>query len=149
MGCMAGGNTVLLSIVVHWRPLQRFALNTTSSFKALDSHWRDELLRLHNDYFHHRQVSGKGGAAVVVGLCSAWLHAVHTRWPPSQDALWRKQSHRTLPVLMGATDMLVCGEDLGMIPACVHPVMAELGLVGMRWWYWLYSRGGCRKPWAS
>jgi hypothetical protein len=31
---------------------------------------------------------------------------------------------------MGATDMLVCGEDLGMIPACVHPVMKELGLVG-------------------
>ena len=31
---------------------------------------------------------------------------------------------------MGATDMLVCGEDLGMIPTCVHPVMAELGLVG-------------------
>lgn len=24
----------------------------------------------------------------------------------------------------------VCGEDLGMIPACVHPVMAELGLIG-------------------
>lgn len=47
-----------------------------------------------------------------------------------QDALWRKQSHRTLPALMGATDMLVCGEDLGMIPACVHPVMAELGLIG-------------------
>ena len=33
---------------------------------------------------------------------------------------------------MGATDMLVCGEDLGMIPACVHPVMAELGLIGGR-----------------
>ena len=31
---------------------------------------------------------------------------------------------------MGATDMLVCGEDLGMIPTCVHPVMAELGFVG-------------------
>ena len=28
--------------------------------------------------------------------------------------------------------MLVCGEDLGMIPACVHPVMEELGLVGLR-----------------
>jgi hypothetical protein len=47
-----------------------------------------------------------------------------------QDGLWRSQAHRTLPALMGATDMLVCGEDLGMIPACVHPVMAELGLIG-------------------
>ena len=33
-------------------------------------------------------------------------------------------------VLMRATDMLVCGEDLGMIPACVPPVMEQLGLVG-------------------
>jgi len=31
---------------------------------------------------------------------------------------------------MRATDMLVCGEDLGMIPACVPPVMDQLGLVG-------------------
>ena len=35
-------------------------------------------------------------------------------------------------VLMRATDMLVCGEDLGMIPACVPPVMQQLGLVGAR-----------------
>lgn len=28
--------------------------------------------------------------------------------------------------------MLVCGEDLGMIPACVHPIMEELGIVGER-----------------
>jgi 4-alpha-glucanotransferase len=81
----------------------RFALSTTSSFKALEPHWKEELARLHNDYYYHRQ-----------------------------DALWRQQSHRTLPALMGATDMLVCGEDLGMIPACVHPVMAELGLIGLR-----------------
>ncbi|PSC73748.1 4-alpha-glucanotransferase DPE2 [Micractinium conductrix] len=81
----------------------RIALNTTSSFSTLEQHWRDELQHLHNDYFHHRQ-----------------------------DALWRQQAHRTLPALMGATDMLVCGEDLGMIPACVHPVMQELGLIGLR-----------------
>ncbi|KAI3431637.1 hypothetical protein D9Q98_004684 [Chlorella vulgaris] len=81
----------------------RFHLNTTSSFKALEQRWQDELLQLHHDYYHHRQ-----------------------------ESLWRKQAHRTLPALMGATDMLVCGEDLGMIPACVHPVMKELGLVGLR-----------------
>ena len=48
------------------------------------------------------------------------------------DALWRSQALRTLPVLQGATDMLVCGEDLGMIPSCVHPVMEELGIIGLR-----------------
>jgi 4-alpha-glucanotransferase len=35
-------------------------------------------------------------------------------------------------MLTGATDMLVCGEDLGMIPACVPPVMKDLGLIGKR-----------------
>ena len=38
----------------------------------------------------------------------------------------------TLPVLMRATDMLVCGEDLGFLAPCVHPLMTELGLVGAR-----------------
>nr|ABK93393.1 unknown [Populus trichocarpa] len=28
--------------------------------------------------------------------------------------------------------MLACGEDLGLIPACVHPVMQELGMIGLR-----------------
>jgi 4-alpha-glucanotransferase len=28
--------------------------------------------------------------------------------------------------------MLVCGEDLGFVPACVPPVMHELGLIGLR-----------------
>jgi len=49
-----------------------------------------------------------------------------------QDALWRAHALKSLPALMRATRMLVCGEDLGMIPACVHPVMAQLGLVGAR-----------------
>ena len=75
----------------------------TSSYAELDIHWRDELARLHDDYFFKSE---------------------------KQDMLWREQSHRTLPVLVGATDMLVCGEDLGMIPACVHPVMEDLGLIG-------------------
>jgi hypothetical protein len=38
------------------RLLQRIALNTTTSYKALEQHWQDELLQLHNDYYHHRQV---------------------------------------------------------------------------------------------
>lgn len=31
-----------------------------------------------------------------------------------------------------ASDMLVCGEDLGMVPACVEPVMRELSILGLR-----------------
>lgn len=83
--------------------IQRIALQETSSFRALDKAWRDELQHLHEDYYHHRQ-----------------------------DALWREHGHKTLPVLLGATNMFVCGEDLGMIPSCVHPTMADLGVVGLR-----------------
>ena len=75
---------------------------TTSSFRELDLQWREELSRLHDDYFYGQR----------------------------SEAIWRDHALRTLPVLQDATDMLVCGEDLGMIPGCVHPVMQELGIIG-------------------
>jgi len=37
-----------------------------------------------------------------------------------------------LPMMKNATDMLVIGEDLGMIPACVPDVMNALSIIGMR-----------------
>lgn len=43
------------------------------------------------------------------------------------DALWRGQALRTLPALMAASDMLICGEDLGFVPACLPPVMQVRG----------------------
>lgn len=33
---------------------------------------------------------------------------------------------KTLPVLLNSSDMLACGEDLGLIPSCVHPVCSCL-----------------------
>jgi len=33
-------------------------------------------------------------------------------------------------VLLGATDMLVCGEDLGFVPACLPPVMQVVCVLG-------------------
>jgi 4-alpha-glucanotransferase len=83
----------------------RIGAPATTSFAELpDPAWREELARAHEDYFF-------GGRS---------------------DAMWREQALKTLPALQGATDMLVCGEDLGMIPACVPPVLAELGVVGLR-----------------
>ncbi len=38
---------------------------------------------------------------------------------------------RKLPVLTNATDMLVCGEDLGLIPHSVPEVMTGLGILGL------------------
>jgi len=49
-----------------------------------------------------------------------------------QESLWRQNALKTLPALLNSSDMLACGEDLGLIPSCVHPVMQELGLIGLR-----------------
>jgi 4-alpha-glucanotransferase len=42
---------------------------------------------------------------------------------------WRDEAMRKLPTLIASTDMLVCGEDLGMIPDCVPSVMDELQIL--------------------
>ena len=36
-----------------------------------------------------------------------------------------------LSALKRVTNMLICGEDLGMVPACVPEVMKQLGLLGL------------------
>ncbi|KAI8562556.1 hypothetical protein RHMOL_Rhmol03G0044400 [Rhododendron molle] len=81
----------------------RFNLEDTSSFKDLDDHSKNVLKRLYYDYYFHRQ-----------------------------ESLWHQNALKTLPALLNSSDMLACGEDLGLIPSCVHPVMQELGLIGLR-----------------
>ncbi|CAI9782888.1 unnamed protein product [Fraxinus pennsylvanica] len=80
----------------------RFNLEDTSSFGDLDEHSRNVLKRLYYDYYFHRQ-----------------------------ETPWRQNALKTLPVLLNSSDMLACGEDLRTIPSCVHPVMQELGLIGL------------------
>ncbi|GFH23191.1 uncharacterized protein HaLaN_20769, partial [Haematococcus lacustris] len=81
----------------------RFNLMSSTSYKECDAGWKSALAWLHDDYYYRRQ-----------------------------EEVWRASAMRKLPVLLGVTDMLVCGEDLGFVPACVPPVMQELGLVGLR-----------------
>ena len=39
------------------------------------------------------------------------------------EEFWKLNGQKKLPELLCATGMLACGEDLGMIPQCVHEVM--------------------------
>jgi 4-alpha-glucanotransferase len=48
-----------------------------------------------------------------------------------QEEFWRREAMQKLPELKRATRMLVCGEDLGMVPACVPEVMRHLGLLSL------------------
>lgn len=80
----------------------RFNMESTSSFRYLDQHTQQQLKDLYVDYFFRRQ-----------------------------DDFWMKEAMKKLPALKRVTNMLVCGEDLGLVPACVQDVMRQLGLLSL------------------
>lgn len=80
----------------------RIAMEKTTSFQSLPQHEKDGLWALYIDYFFRRQ-----------------------------DDFWKKESLNKLPSLKAATNMLVCGEDLGMVPSCVPEVMKHLGILSL------------------
>ncbi|MDO7874433.1 4-alpha-glucanotransferase [Hymenobacter sp. ASUV-10] len=47
------------------------------------------------------------------------------------EEFWRQQGLVKLPPVRYATNMLIAGEDLGMVPASVPGVMRELGMLGL------------------
>ncbi|MDR1408023.1 MAG: 4-alpha-glucanotransferase [Tannerella sp.] len=47
------------------------------------------------------------------------------------NAFWKAEALKRLVPLVDSTDMLICGEDLGMIPAPVHDVMAQLQILSL------------------
>ena len=66
--------------------------------------WQQERFgSLYNDFFYHRH-----------------------------DEFWRRNAERKLPELLGATGMLACGEDLGMVPDCVPGVMDHEKILSLR-----------------
>ncbi|MEP7319005.1 MAG: 4-alpha-glucanotransferase, partial [Panacibacter sp.] len=80
----------------------RFAMESTSSFKALETGTQQQLRELYINYFFRRQ-----------------------------DDFWMHEALQKLPALKRETNMLVCGEDLGMVPACVPDVMRRLGILSL------------------
>ena len=47
------------------------------------------------------------------------------------NEFWYQEAMKKLPVLTQSTDMLVCGEDLGMVPDCVPWVMQQLQILSL------------------
>lgn len=55
---------------------------------------------------------------------------------PPDESLWEEHGRRLLTTMLGATRMLPCGEDLGVVPPCSYKVLADLSIPGldvMRW----------------
>jgi 4-alpha-glucanotransferase len=80
----------------------RISIDKTSSFFQLDDYTKSILWPLYIDYFYHRQ-----------------------------NDFWKKEAMKKLPSLKRNTNMLVCGEDLGMVPPCVPDVMNQLAILGL------------------
>ena len=81
----------------------RFNIQKTSSYQHLSDWEKNALHELYIDYFFRRQ-----------------------------DGLWHEKAMEKLPMLLSATDMLICGEDLGLVPDCVPGVMDALGITALK-----------------
>lgn len=80
----------------------RIAVENTSSFQYLDAATKTKLKDLYINYFYRRQ-----------------------------DEFWKREAMKKLPALKDATNMLICGEDLGMVPHSVPEVMQALGILSL------------------
>lgn len=80
----------------------RITLSSTYSFSQLETYMKDNLIRLYNDYYFSRH-----------------------------EAFWKEQALWKLPVILDASEMLICGEDLGMIPKSVPRVMQDLNIMSL------------------
>jgi 4-alpha-glucanotransferase len=81
----------------------------------------------------------------VVGLFRIWSishneplenQGLNGFFDPPDEQLWGKQGSQILQVMLGATDMLLCAEDLGVIPAVCTETLKHLGIPGndvQRW----------------
>lgn len=80
----------------------RITAQYTFSFNDLDGTTKSAFNRLYDEFFYHR----------------------HTQF-------WKEQALKKLPTLISSTEMLVCGEDLGMIPSSVPDVMKQLQILSL------------------
>jgi 4-alpha-glucanotransferase len=80
----------------------RIAVQFNEDYTRLDEGTKSNFNRLYNDYFYRRN-----------------------------NQFWYTEAMKKLPRLTQATRMLVCAEDLGMVPDCVPWVMNELRILSL------------------
>lgn len=80
----------------------RIAAQQTHIFERLLPEEREAFERMYHHYFYERH-----------------------------NEFWYARAMEKLPALLAATKMLPCGEDLGMVPACVPWAMSELQILSL------------------
>ena len=81
----------------------RINMQQTESFKQLPEHQKRVLCILYNKYFFE-----------------------------NQNELWKKEGTETLSMLAASTKMLLCAEDLGMVPPFTEQVLSELNILSLQ-----------------
>ena len=80
----------------------KIGAKSTQGYMWLDAYRRAAFDRLYEDFFYRRN-----------------------------NEFWKDKAMQKLPALLDSTGMLACGEDLGMIPATVPQVMADLRILSL------------------
>ena len=80
----------------------RIGIQRDFIFRSLSEQEQNAFNKLYDQYYYHRH-----------------------------NEFWRQQAMKKLPQLTQSTRMLVCGEDLGMIPDCVSSVMNDLRIFSL------------------
>ena len=108
-GEMEGGiyslQSNVLFLVDHKNPElvhPRISAQLDTCYETLWDHDKYNFNRLYNDYFYHRN-----------------------------NQFWYEEAMKKLPRLVEATKMLVCAEDLGMVPECVPWVINQLNILSL------------------
>lgn len=81
----------------------RIAAQFTASYRVLPKELKENFNRLYDNYFYLRN-----------------------------NSLWSNTGRKRLTNLISFSSMLVCGEDLGMVPQCVPDVMKKLGILSLK-----------------
>ena len=80
----------------------RISMQTTDSYKSLSYNEQQGLNRLFDEYFFNKQ-----------------------------NVLWEKEGIKKLQALKNSTDMLICAEDLGMVPQMVEGVLLNMQMLAL------------------
>lgn len=82
--------------------IPRIELQKTKIYQTLPDEQKQAIDKIYEDFYFHRH-----------------------------NEFWKQKALEKLPALLNATPMVACGEDLGMIPACVPEVMQQLGIMSL------------------
>ena len=82
--------------------IPRIELQKTKTYQNLSEEQKQAINRIYEDFYYHRH-----------------------------NDFWKQKALEKLPAIINATEMIACGEDLGMIPGCVPEVMQQLGIMSL------------------